>query len=1202
MKTFFGNTQLAVLTLTLFLTSECFGLQVQPFEINGAEGDQFSITLTIESNDWTNNTSPECSDFGFEFAFAYAEVNVDAVWGQDLELSLDGNLPSEVQTNTFLFCSTTQQPLSFSFGVVGLITDTTLESTEIAALEFSTCNFDGEYFCSSSNTLEIFISDPPLEASVVNIDDAAEPSTNGTFRVSLDQNAPDGGVTINYSVAGTATEGVDYQDLPGSVFIPASTSSADVTVEVIDNDTEEETTETVVLSLVSGDTYTVNASQRTATLEIIEDVPPAVVGIEKVNDASEPDTDGVFRVFADRFVRGEDLRVFYTVSGTANAGEDYQTLEGSVLIRDKRSSALVTIVVENNDGTAEGTETVVLALSPRTEYEIDPDFEMASLDIIDDGGGTIAISTEQDASEPATPGRFAITFSEPLESAVTVNYSVSGDAIAGTDYVPFSGPMTIPAGATGSSQQITVIDDDATDGDKTIRVTMTPPAGFALTGEAFTDIMVFDDDMAGILVSPSSGLVTDEGGASATFTVVLKSQPTAPVNITVLSSDPGEGTVSPASLTFTAANWDTPQTVTVTGVPDDAGDGDAPYTVNLAASSSDPGYQSASAAVSVTNLDNPPGMVAFVMPTYDVDESDGAASIAIKRVGGALGAISATFQTVDNAPGNTAVAGEDYTSTTATVDWADGDDAVKTVQVPVFENVDKLTSAPESVLLMVEADGMEPETAVLNIASNAIQDITDAVLESPLQPNQRSVAEVIVDTCPQGNNEPDFQALCTAMVVAAIDGESLVEALGETTPDNAAAVRSSGQQTSNVQVSAVDGRLGTLRGGGGAGFSASGFGVGFGDAMVSGDLIRSFISAFDQNTPAFMQRYASQNANSSAFMQNTTGQFANTPVSMQSNAGQSADSGFLDEFGRWGAWISGRIIFGEKDPSTNQVDYDFDTAGITFGLDYRFTEKFVAGIAVGYANTDVDLGSNDGALDTDGYTISLYATYFQSDRFYLGGSIGFGSNDYDQTRNVRYVLQDPGAIPLPDSAFNVDQTMNASYDGTQVSFALDGGWDFNHGSWTFGPTFRVNYVDVDVDAYTENLVKSNQANATTGWAVRINDQKYKSLQPSIGFEFSNAVSRDWGVFIPQGYVEAVSELKDGDTVVTGQFLGNANNNSPNSTFSLLTDDFEETFARAGLGFGLILKNNKSAFLMFDADLGRDLLSTYYINAGFRWQF
>ena len=68
--------------------------------------------------------------------------------------------------------------------------------------------------------------------------------------------------------------------------------------------------------------------------------------------------------------------------------------------------------------------------------------------------------------------------------------------------------------------------------------------------------------------------------------------------------------------------------------------------------------------------------------------------------------------------------------------------------------------------------------------------------------------------------------------------------------------------------------------------------------------------------------------------------------------------------------------------------------------------------------------------------------------------------------------------------------------------------------------------------------------------------------------------------------------------IHAQFIGDNNN----ARFALQTDDFEETFARAGLGFGLILKNNKSAYLMVDGDFGRDLLQTYYINAGFRWQF
>ena len=46
-----------------------------------------------------------------------------------------------------------------------------------------------------------------------------------------------------------------------------------------------------------------------------------------------------------------------------------------------------------------------------------------------------------------------------------------------------------------------------------------------------------DNDTAGITVTPTSGLTTTEAGGTATFTVVLNSQPTADVTIGVSSSD-----------------------------------------------------------------------------------------------------------------------------------------------------------------------------------------------------------------------------------------------------------------------------------------------------------------------------------------------------------------------------------------------------------------------------------------------------------------------------------------------------------------------------------------------------------------------------------------------------------------------------------------------------------------------------------------
>src|SRR5205085_1535082 len=89
-----------------------------------------------------------------------------------------------------------------------------------------------------------------------------------------------------------------------------------------------------------------------------------------------------------------------------------------------------------------------------------------------------------------------------------------------------------------------------------------------------------DNDVAGITVTPTTGLTTTEGaGGTATFTVVLSSQPTANVTIALSSSNTAEGTVSPASLVFTPANWNVAQTVTVTGVDDQVVDGPITYTI-----------------------------------------------------------------------------------------------------------------------------------------------------------------------------------------------------------------------------------------------------------------------------------------------------------------------------------------------------------------------------------------------------------------------------------------------------------------------------------------------------------------------------------------------------------------------------------------------------------------------------------------------
>ncbi len=111
----------------------------------------------------------------------------------------------------------------------------------------------------------------------------------------------------------------------------------------------------------------------------------------------------------------------------------------------------------------------------------------------------------------------------------------------------------------------------------------------------------------GIVVSETNGAtVVSEAETTDTITVALAAQPRSNVVVNVNSSNSAEATVDPATLTFTPANWDQPQSVTVTGVPDAQIDGDQISTLTLQINqvASDIAYQSVSSStVSVTTID-----------------------------------------------------------------------------------------------------------------------------------------------------------------------------------------------------------------------------------------------------------------------------------------------------------------------------------------------------------------------------------------------------------------------------------------------------------------------------------------------------------------------------------------------------------------------------------------------------------------------
>jgi hypothetical protein len=170
-----------------------------------------------------------------------------------------------------------------------------------------------------------------------------------------------------------------------------------------------------------------------------------------------------------------------------------------------------------------------------------------------------------------------------------------------------------------------------------------------------------DDDGAAIRVTAAPDLRTTEAGGTARFTVALASAPTGDVAIPLASSDPAEGRISEPSaqpqLTFTAANWSIPQTVTIAGVDDNDGDGNVPYAIRfLPATSSDSRYSGRTTDdVRVTNIDDDsPGITITAPPNLTTTEVGGTATFRIVLNKAPTAGVTITVRSSNEAEGTAA--------------------------------------------------------------------------------------------------------------------------------------------------------------------------------------------------------------------------------------------------------------------------------------------------------------------------------------------------------------------------------------------------------------------------------------------------------------------------------------------------------------------------------------------------------------------
>jgi hypothetical protein len=342
---------------------------------------------------------------------------------------------------------------------------------------------------------------------------AAEPNQSGLINIAR-TGPTTASLTVSYSISGTAQNGVDYQTLSGTAQIPAGAASVDLAVTPID-DTIQEGSETVTLTLTANPAYKIDGANGSATVTIADDDFTPVVKIV-VPDGLAAETGGDTGTF--RIERAGStalaLTVNFTVKGSAIADLDYTNLGTSIEIPAGASSVDLT-VWPIDDGLPGGIKSVSVLLGASASYVIGFP-ENATLQITDQPIPpvlSVVATTPQCSEGSANPGVFTITRTGPTASALEVLYSLGEEPVAinGLDYelIPFS--ATIPAGSASVDVRIVPLDDIEFEGPEAVEMTLDPNFTYLLATNHFATVMIQDNDLP-----PTVQILVTDGAASET--------------------------------------------------------------------------------------------------------------------------------------------------------------------------------------------------------------------------------------------------------------------------------------------------------------------------------------------------------------------------------------------------------------------------------------------------------------------------------------------------------------------------------------------------------------------------------------------------------------------------------------------------------------------------------------------------------------
>ncbi len=299
-------------------------------------------------------------------------------------------------------------------------------------------------------------------------------------------------------------------------------------------------------------------------------------------------------------------------------------------------------------------------------------------------------SSHYSVSQAAGSVTLTVTRSGNDDSAISVGYATAnGTAIAGSDYTAETGTLKWAENdATSKTVSIPIKNSSAFSGDKTFQLVLSKPsAGAAVGNPGSATVTIAGDASASVGTLELTEAAYTVGQAAKSVTVTVNRTAGA-VGATSVAYSTANGTAV-AGKDFTTSSgtldWAAGDSaaksfsIPISNATPFTGNKTFDVTLSKATAGAMLGTPISATITIAGDKSAPVGSLQLAAPSYTAAQSAGAVTVKVARMGGSNGAVSVAYATANG----TAVAGAQYTATSGSLKWADGDATAKSFAVPV---------------------------------------------------------------------------------------------------------------------------------------------------------------------------------------------------------------------------------------------------------------------------------------------------------------------------------------------------------------------------------------------------------------------------------------------------------------------------------------------------------------------------------------